>query len=262
MQQQAVKANSHYGALKHLASNNIAADPRAQPKDRTAKNMVIVSSGKTSNQPSVVLGSKSNSSALFTRNNPTSGGTAITSQSMKKLTSFDENVCVNQIRETGLVHQKFANKQSPQEIQTRFSARKNYGSVCIQPASSKNKPLFFSVCDGKGIDQPVVTSQNGGENCSRLSSLEDQQQRRYNVFSKQQMLAVAEQHLQRASQSYQNSPKNSSIKYSSTVSIGGGNQCNVQMSSTTKSPFLSKESRKGHLIIKDGHGGSGSKSSN
>ena len=38
-------------------------------------------------------------SSLFTRNNSLGQ-----SQSQKKLTSFDENVCVNQIRETGLVH--------------------------------------------------------------------------------------------------------------------------------------------------------------
>lgn len=36
-------------------------------------------------------------SSLFTRNNSLAQGA-------KKMTSFDENVCINQIRETGLVH--------------------------------------------------------------------------------------------------------------------------------------------------------------
>lgn len=65
IKQQAVKNNSHYGALKNLAKTNV--------------------------KPS-----------LFTRNN------SLVQNAAKKMTSFDENVRVNQIRETGHVHQKFS----------------------------------------------------------------------------------------------------------------------------------------------------------
>ena len=56
--------------------------------------------------------------SLFTRNSL---------GQQKKLTSFDENVCVNQIRESNTVNQKFVPNQ------TRFAVRKNYGSVCVLP---------------------------------------------------------------------------------------------------------------------------------
>jgi len=81
--------------------------------------------------------------SLFTRNNDSNKN----QRALQKLTSFDENVCVNQIRETAVVHQKFVKNGS--EVATRFSARKNYGSVCVVPQSYKNKPLFFSVVENK-----------------------------------------------------------------------------------------------------------------
>ena len=57
------------------------------------------------------------------------------------MTSFDEDVCVNQIRETGVLSKKFNNNnaenvkdkiRSTVELATkRFAKRKNFGSMCI-----------------------------------------------------------------------------------------------------------------------------------
>ena len=69
--QQPVRNNSVYGARKHLAN---------------------FSSNRQQDQPS----------AIPSRNE---------GLPQKKMTSMDENVCVNSIRETGAVNQKFANIQ-------------------------------------------------------------------------------------------------------------------------------------------------------
>ena len=51
------------------------------------------------------------------------------------MTTLDENVCINQIRETGVLIKKFNNEFSinagVELATTRFAVRKNYGSMCV-----------------------------------------------------------------------------------------------------------------------------------
>ena len=101
---------------------------------------------------------------LFTRN---------TQFNAQKMTSFDENVRVNQIRETGAVNQKFnENYQIGGEKKTRFSGRhKSYGSACMMiPQTVKNKPLFSGVGEKKMSLQPFLKQDSRKSSVERTES--------------------------------------------------------------------------------------------